>query len=211
MIHDSSLVHVIIFFSFFPCFFFFFKVHLLGQTPGATDISSIAILPRLFLPTIPSKTIWKQLKKGRPFYCRLLRHIWYFITLKGLDDATGAWAIYQLLPASPLSPQILRSGALPPIVRMKTLSSPMPEPNMWVQNLKEEEMPLIWREYKLEVLKLLHLVFPYIYYYILYLKANTTMWRNYVKSFLLAFSTKLWIYQYEVKNVSLLSYSILRL
>ena len=170
-------------FSFLYIVSFFLKVHLLGQTPGATDISSIAILPRLFLPTIPSKTIWKQLKKkGNPFYCRLLRHIWYFITLKGLDDATGAWAIYQLLPASPLSPQILRSGALPPIVRMKTLSSPMPEPNMWVQNLKEEEeMPLIWREYKLEVLKLLHLVCPYIFYYILYLRAYTTMWRNYVK------------------------------
>ena len=124
---------------FFLSFYLFWKVHLLGQTPGATDISSIAILPRLFLPTIPSKTIWKQLKKkGNPFHCRLMRHIWYFITLKGLDDATGAWAIYQLLPASPLSPQILRSGALPPIVRMKTLSSPMPEPNMWVQNLKKK-------------------------------------------------------------------------
>ena len=31
--------------------------NLLGQTPGATEISSMAIFPRLFLPTMPSKTI----------------------------------------------------------------------------------------------------------------------------------------------------------
>ena len=38
-----------------------FTKHLLGHTPGATEISSIAILPRLFFPTIPSNTIWKKI------------------------------------------------------------------------------------------------------------------------------------------------------
>ena len=57
-------------------------------------------------------------------------------TLKGLEEATGAWPMYQLFPASPIRPQIFLSGSeVPPIVRIYTFSSPIPEPNMWVQNL----------------------------------------------------------------------------
>ena len=35
------------------------NLYSLGQTPGAIEISSMAMFPRLFLPTIPSKTICK--------------------------------------------------------------------------------------------------------------------------------------------------------
>ena len=34
--------------------------NLLGHTPGTIATSSIAILPKLFLPTVPSNTIYKR-------------------------------------------------------------------------------------------------------------------------------------------------------
>ena len=36
---------------------------ILGQTPGAIETSSIAILPSVFLPIMPSKTICNEDEK----------------------------------------------------------------------------------------------------------------------------------------------------
>ena len=87
--------------------------NLLGHTPGTMAMSSMAMLPKLFLPTVPSNTICNNkktliwiLSTIIDFLILVYLHIKEIDTLYACKDEIGAWPMYQLFPASPLRLQI---------------------------------------------------------------------------------------------------------